>query len=163
MDATFELGGFFMAHAVWSICDSGEPLIPLIGFEGAGGRNLIRFAAEDLTIGVASGRRWIEENPDGAARAAFVFDGFATFEGVRKDALIMTIVEFGPPRRTLEVIVPYRPATAPDGFAVHRPKFTAADGFSGEDLAGAGDAFFRGVDAHEQAAAVWNAHLDQSF
>ena len=157
-----KLGGFFMAHAVWCISDNG-PLVPLIGHVGPSGRQMVRFASEQMEESVRQAKTWLEKNPEKALLAAFVFDGFATFGGVRKDALISTVIEFGPPRRSLEIIVPYRPHTAGGGFAVHKPKFTGAVGIPTEALSELAGAFFQGVDSHEKGAKVWADHLDESF
>src|SRR5262245_9861804 len=124
---------------------------------------MVRFAFEQMEEGVRQAKSWMEQNPERALRAAFVFDGFATFGGVRKDALISTVVEFGPPRRSLEIVVPYRPHTADGGFAVHKPKFTAAVGIPPEALSDLAGSFFQGVDSHEKGTKVWADHLDQSF
>jgi hypothetical protein len=79
----------------------------------------------------------------------------------RTDALIIEAVDYGPPRQSLKLAVPYRPASAPEGLAVYRPKFIEVTDISEPDYAALGEAFFAGVDSHEQASAVWNAHLDQ--
>jgi hypothetical protein len=63
----------------------------------------------------------------------------------------------------MKVAVPYRPRSAPQGFAVYRPKFINVAGADELDYAALAAAFFAGVDSHEQAAAVWNAHLDQTL
>jgi hypothetical protein len=62
----------------------------------------------------------------------------------------------------MKMAVPYRPESAPEGFAVYRPKFIEVIGVDKPDYAALGEAFFAGVDSHEPAAAVWNAHLDQT-
>lgn len=45
---------------------------------------------------------------------------------------------------------------------MYRPKFIEVTGGSEPDYSALAEAFFTGVDSHEQAAAGWNAHLDQS-
>ena len=45
---------------------------------------------------------------------------------------------------------------------MYRPKFIEVTGVDEPDYGALADAFFAGVDSHEQAAAVWNAHLDQT-
>lgn len=47
-------------------------------------------------------------------------------------------------------------------FRVHKPKLLEWSHCEDFDQRSALDAFFRGVDAHEQGAAGWNAALDQS-
>jgi hypothetical protein len=43
--------------------------------------------------------------------------------------------------------------------AVYRPKFLKVPGRYESDQSELAAAFFAGVDSHEQAAAVWGAHL----
>lgn len=155
-----ELAGFFVAHAVWSISD-GEILIPLAGAETAAGqRNLIRFASDRIEDGVAAGQKWLAENPDRAARAVLVFDGFITLAGQRSDALLAMVRDFAPGNASATWAVPYRPANSPGGFAVHRPKLLA--GPESADLEHLAAAFWRGVTSHEKGVEVWNRHLDES-
>ncbi|NUO49182.1 MAG: hypothetical protein HOV80_10040 [Polyangiaceae bacterium] len=156
-----ELAGFFTAHAVWSVSD-GETLVPLLGHEGAAGRNMIRFAAEQAEEAVRHAKDWLESNPENVARAVLVYDGFLTLGDVRKDALFATVVDYADPRRSLEIAIPYRPANHDDGFAVYMLKALSSVGLP-DDLGSLVDAFFRGADAHEHGGKIWTDHLDSSF
>lgn len=50
MQQTARLAGFFAAHGIWSVAD-GATLIPMIGYEQAGGeRKMVRFANEDIAV-----------------------------------------------------------------------------------------------------------------
>jgi hypothetical protein len=160
-DDAARLAGFFMAHGIWCVSDGG-PLVPLVAYEGSTGRQMVRLAAERLEDSVAQGQKWLETNPAHALRAVMVHDAFVTFDGVRRDALIATVLAYEGDRRKLEIVVPYRPVDAPGGFAVYRPKFVNAVGLSADNLSPLGDCFFEGVDGHEKGAAVWNQHIDQS-
>ena len=57
--------------------------------------------------------------------------------------------------------IPYRPATDPEGFAVHRPKFL---GYEGEEpnFDEIAEEFFIGIEQHEHGAEIWNNYLDES-
>lgn len=46
---------------------------------------------------------------------------------------------------------------------MHRPKFIEVVGLTKQNYPELADAFFAGVDSHERAAPVWNAHLDPSI
>ncbi|WP_189330749.1 hypothetical protein [Actinoplanes ianthinogenes] len=156
---TARLAGFFAAHGLWSVADGG-PLTPLLGFDKPdGGRGMTRYAAPELEIGVKAGQDALAANPDGAVRAALVYDAFLHLPSGRIDALVIEAVEYGPQERILRMGVPYRP----EPFAVYRPKFLEVTGVDRPDWAVLGGAFFEGVDSHEQAAAIWNAHLGESL
>jgi len=158
-----QLAGFFAAHGVWSVSD-GATLIPLLGYEQATGeRGMSRFALPDLGAAATAGREALTTNAAGARRAALVVDGYVHVDAGRVDALIVEAIEYGPQQVSLTIAVPYRPSSSPNGFAVHRPKFLSMSGVERQEAAGLGDAFFVGVDSHEAAAAVWNAHLDGSL
>jgi hypothetical protein len=50
----------------------------------------------------------------------------------------------------------------PQGFAVHRPKFTV-HATDGHDTAALTQAFFRGVSAHDTGGRIWDACADQGW
>ncbi|MFD0903865.1 hypothetical protein [Actinomadura sediminis] len=153
------MAGFFAAHGVWSVSD-GEVLIPMLGYEHpTGERGMNRLMHDDVADGARAGQEELLAGHDDWVRAVLVIDAYLHLDTSRVDALIVEAVEYGPSRRTLKMAVPYRPQPTPEGFAVYRPKFLEADGVDDPDFAGLADAFFSGVDSHEKAAEVWNAHL----
>ena len=103
---------------------------------------------------------WLDANPPGARRAAMVVDGYAELDGRRRDALIARVIAYGPPVRSLFVVVPYRPRAHPGGFAVHAPRFGAFVGVDAPALPGLGAAFFHGLASHLAAATIWRDHLE---
>ena len=115
-----ELAGFFLAHAVWSVHEGG-PLVPLVAFENAQGRNMVRFAAEDSRQGVMAAQQFLTANEPSATHAVMVCDAFVTYGDVRKDTLIASVVAYGEPEQSLTIGIPYTPATDAGPFAVHRP------------------------------------------
>jgi hypothetical protein len=157
--AAEEFGGFLVSHAIWCV-SNGDTLTPMLGYAKNGERTLLRIEDEEMKEAVARGQAWIETNPDRAERAVFIYDGFVRLPSGRTDALMAVICDYGPPPMSLEIVVPYRSAKA-GRFAVHRPKFQAPKGIL--DLAGLGEAFFKGVNSHEHGARIWNEHLDQSI
>lgn len=159
--AAAALAGYFLAHGVWSVSD-GAPVTPMVAHEGNAGRGFQKFLSDDSTAGARQAEQWLENNPQGAERAVLVVDGFADLDGVRRDALIARVVEYGPPRRSLHIVLPYRPARSDEGFAVHSPRFGGAEGLEAVDLEALGQAFFAGVGAHAAASPIWTEHLDES-
>ena len=160
MEAVAEHAGFFAAHGIWCVADGG-PLTPMLAFERLNGeREMIRFVSGQLEAGVQQGRQWLADNPEGATHAILVFDGFITLKDGKTDALLIEAVQYRPERAGFTMAIPYRSADDPRGFAVFRPKFL---GFEGPRPAfdELGQAFFRGVDKHEEGAKVWNAKMDQ--
>jgi hypothetical protein len=163
MHETARMAGFLAAHGILSVSD-GETLIPILGYqEPDGGRVLERLIFEDVADGARAGQQALRANDRGAVRAVLVVDGYVHLERGRTDALIVEAAEYGPVPRSLTLAVPYRPKPGPRGFAVYRPKFIEIVGLDERDQPSLGDAFFAGVDSHKEAAAVWNAHLDQSI
>ncbi|GAA1876529.1 hypothetical protein [Asanoa iriomotensis] len=160
MQETARLAGFFAAHGIWSVADGGT-LTPLLGYERADGeRGMVRFANEDVGAGAQIGRQALRDNRNGAVRAVLVVDAYLHLHAGKVDALVAEAVDYGPPSRTFTIGVPYRPQGSPGGFAVHRPKLLQDPGAEATALI---EAFFAGVDAHEPAAQVWNASLDESI
>ena len=161
MQPTLELAGFFAAHGIWCVSDSG-PLIPMLGQQQAdGSKQMFRFAHDRLELGVEQGREALSENLDGAERAVLVYDGYIQLEAGKTDALFLEVESFAEPRQSFAIAVPYRNCDHADGFAVYRPKFLSIAGVA-PDGAALAAAFFQGVESHEQGAAVWAEHLDES-
>ncbi|MEM6275234.1 MAG: hypothetical protein AAF735_08350 [Myxococcota bacterium] len=148
-----------MAHAVWSVSD-GETLVPMLASESNQERKMTRLAHERLKDSVAEGHSRLEANTDGFQRAAFIYDGYIHLEDRKTDALIMTVIQYGSDGGTVQMAIPYKPASS--GFAVHRPKFLSIDGIGEEEVQTLGEAFFAGVDKHEEGSKVWSGHLDES-
>jgi hypothetical protein len=155
------MAGFLAAHGVWSVSD-GENLIPLFGYEDTqGDRVMDRLIFDDIADAAKAGREALETGQQDWARAVLVADGYLRSDARRIDALLIDAVEYGPTRQSLSMAIPYR--SQPQGFAVYRPKFLTVPRRYEADQSGLAEAFFTGVDSHEQAAAVWDAHLvDQS-
>ncbi|MBN2495435.1 MAG: hypothetical protein JXR96_12645 [Deltaproteobacteria bacterium] len=159
MESLAELTGFFAAHGIWCVSDSG-PLIPMLGYRIAdGSRGMDRLAAAQLEQGVAQGEEWLRDNPHRATHAVLVYDGFVTLDSGKTDALMLRARKYGPSPGALDMLVPYR--NPESGFTVYRPKFVEVAPDT-SDYSVLSEAFFRGVDSHEKGAEVWNAHLDQS-
>ncbi|GAA4603372.1 hypothetical protein GCM10023195_11120 [Actinoallomurus liliacearum] len=153
------MAGFYAAHGIWSV-SGGDTLIPLLGHaDAAGGKGMNRLMADDIADAAKAGQEALEAGRPDWVRAVFVADAYLNLDGRRVDALVVDAVEYLPARRSMKMAVPYRPQSAPQGFAVYRPKFIEVTDVVEPDYAGLADAFFAGVDSHEQAAAVWNAHL----
>jgi hypothetical protein len=159
--AAAALAGYFVAHGLWSVSD-GAPVIPMVAHEGHAGRGYQRFLGDGPGVAAQRAETWISENPDGVSRAVMVVDGYAELDGVRRDALIALVVEYGPPRRSLHIVLPYRRKDDVGGFAVHSPRFGGAEGLDAVDLEALGQAFFAGVGAHSAASEIWTDHLDES-
>lgn len=160
---TARLAGFFAAHGIWSVSD-GVMLIPILGYENESGeRGMDRFVLDDMGAAAAAGQEALHRNGHHATRAVLVVDGYVHLSSGKTDSLIIDAVEYGPDAKSIKVAVPYRPSAAPNGFAVHRPKFLEMNGIDRADYESLGEAFFAGVDDHEQAAEVWNAHYDPSI
>jgi hypothetical protein len=106
----------------------------MLGYEHANGeRGITRFAVDDLGHAAQVGRDVLAAHEQRTQRGVLVVDGYVHLNVGKVDALIVEAVEYGPTKRSLTMDRP-QPA-----------------------------AFFAGVDAHEPAAAVWNAHLDESL
>ncbi len=161
MELTGAMAGFFAAHAVWCVMD-GETLTPILAYEGADGkRHMHRVEAQSMEVAVQAGRAWLDRNDTEASRALIVYDGYITLESGRTDALVVDVRSYVNDPAHLIVAIPYRHASKPGGFAVHRPKILLAEG-PGLDVSTFTQAFYAGVASHDEAAPVWEKHLDRS-
>jgi hypothetical protein len=74
----------------------------------------------------------------------------------------LEIRAFGKQPGELQIVVPYRQAKNPTGFAVHRPKFIDVNA-PDQDISALAAAFFEGVEQHKKGSAIWNTHIDESI
>ena len=155
-DDAARLAGYFVAHGMWSVSD-GAVMSPLIAHEGPEGRAFQKFQGD-----TDSAEEYLEANPANAIRAVMVVDGYFEIEGVRRDALIARVIAYGPPRQSLHLVAPPRPAGSDAAFAVHSPRFGNPENIDPERLDALGDAFFSGVVLHTAASPIWTSHLDES-
>jgi len=160
MESLFWLAGSLAAHGIWSVSD-GSPLVPMLGHDlRSGQQHMMRLLGDNLEDGVALGRDKLESNDDEAARAVLIFDAYITDEHGETDALMVDGRDYDS-NAGVTLAVPYRAADKPEGFAVFAPKFLSFSG-SESQLPDLAEVFFQGVDAHGEAAAVWNQYWSES-
>jgi len=79
-------------HAVLSIEDNGETLIPFSLTEDASGqRTLTRYVADRIEVGVEEGKQKIQAAKETVERYAFAYDGFLTIGGNRWEGLFVEV------------------------------------------------------------------------
>jgi hypothetical protein len=155
-----ELAGCALAHAVWCMSEEDEgPFSPTIAHEGADGRHFLMFDDADYDQAIGRGQAWLDGNPRGADRAVLVCDGYTDRNGQLIDALIAQVVDYVG-QQSFIVTVPYRPVTAEAGFAVFGALFMLGDDELDQTPLLA--AFGRGMATHEDAAAAWINHFDNT-
>lgn len=156
-----ELAGFFAAHTVWCLseADSFDPLLAFTTEDGK--RQMERFVGYEREAAVELGRRRLEDNPVDANDGVLLFDGRVTIQGGKQDAIIIEMRSYGFPWAKAMIAVPYT-ARSSGRFGVHKPKLLEWERCEDFDINAAFEAFFRGVDGHEQGAKVWNKALDES-
>jgi len=77
-------------HAVFSIEDNGEALIPFSLTEDASDqRTLTRYVADRVEVGVEQGKTKIAEMKADILRYAFAYDGYLTIDGHRWEGLFV--------------------------------------------------------------------------
>jgi hypothetical protein len=104
----------------------------------------------------------LKANADRAVRGVMAFDACLNLPQGRKDAIFLQACEYVPQVKQLLLAVPYRHASKPGGFAVHRPKLFA---FEDEPLPETDliAAFFDGVEKHKVDGKFWREHYDESY
>jgi hypothetical protein len=156
-----ELAGFIAAHAIWCVSDA-DGLIPMVAFSTEDGqRKLERLVFDDARAAVEHGRRRLEDDPFGANDGVLAYDGRITVDGGKLDAIILEMRSYGFPWAKATIAVPYTPISS-GRFRVHKPKLVEWHRCEDFDPDAAFEAFFQGIDTHEQGARVWGAALDES-
>lgn len=155
------LGGFFAAHAIWSV-STGETLVPMLAYTTEHGeQRMERHVGQELGASVEAARARLRANAMDANDAALLFDGRITLGAAKLDAIVIEHRAFFSPRSEMILAVPYTPATS-GRFRVHRPKLMLWQGCEDFDQSAVLNAFFEGVDSHAEGVKVWNAALDES-
>jgi hypothetical protein len=155
------LAGFFAAHAVWSVED-GETLVPIYAYYKDGQRHMERVEAERLEDAVRIGQEALAANTANATSAVLIYDGYLTFDGRRSDALFVELRAYGTSPVEARLAIPYQPHSDTARFTVYKPKLIALPEDLQEQMGEFLEAFWKGVDSHEQGSKSWNAHIDQS-
>src|SRR5262245_15995420 len=156
-----ELAGFIAAHAIWCASEA-DGLVPMGELTTEDGqRKLERLVFDDAGAAVEHGRKRLEDDPFSANDGVLAYDGRVTVQGGKLDAIILEMRSYGFPSAKAAIAVPYTPASS-GTFRVHKPKLVEWERCEDFDMDAAFEAFFQGVDSHEQGSKVWNAALDQS-
>jgi hypothetical protein len=158
-----ELAGFIAAHAIWCVSES-DGLIPMVAFTTEDGkRNLQRLVLDDAAAAVEHGRQLLDTDPLTATAndGVLAYDGRIMLGKTKIDAILLEMRSYAFPSTRATIAVPYTPAST-GRFRVHRPKLIEWHQCEDFDQTAALEAFFQGVDSHEQGAKVWNEALDES-
>lgn len=161
MQDVMGMAGYFAAHAIWSVSD-GELLIPIVGFLRADNSRHMERLVMGSVDAVALGHQKIIQLDADTAGGVFINDGMVTLDSGKTDALLVTIRPAADAAKKLDLLIPYRHAKHPDGFAVHRLKLTALEGIEQDLVSGLMQAFVAGLESHEQGARIWrDQYVDQ--
>lgn len=160
MITAFHLGGFFAAHAIWSLSD-GDELVPMLAYTTENGERMMeRLQGDDLATSVQFGQQKMEENSMNACDAALLFDAITVLNHGKTEALIIELKSYFFPQAKAAIAVPY--SRVAGKFSIHKPRLVQWDGCEQFEVNAAFEAFFIGVGGHEKGAAVWNESLDES-
>ena len=156
-----ELAGFVAAHAVWSLSES-DGFAPFVAHVTEGGeRTLTRIMTDDTAQAIAAGRDQLANNPMDADDAVLAFDARVNGPDGPIDAVVVEIRCYAFPGAEATIAVPYTPKSS-GAFRVHQPTLARWEGCEDFDIDTAFQAFFHGIESHEQGAKVWDAALDES-
>ena len=133
----------------------------MLASAGEGGRKMQRFVTGDLQGAVEKAREALEANEMDAWDGALLFDGRISLGDEKYDAVIIELRSYAFPGAEATLAVPYTPLSS-GRFKVHKPKLLQWEACDDFDQRAAIQAFFNGVDAHEQGSKAWSTALDES-
>jgi hypothetical protein len=87
----YRLAGFALAHALGSI-EGGGPLCTLALVKVKERLDFVRYDAKTIPVSIVGARRDLRERLGSGGHAVLVYDGFATVEGDRRDAIIVELI-----------------------------------------------------------------------
>ncbi|WP_143261760.1 hypothetical protein [Allokutzneria sp. NRRL B-24872] len=156
------LAGVVTAHAAARLAD-GEVLPPLMGYEHLSGRSyLSEIGSDGTTTPEMTAREGLEGNEHGAVRGVLVVDGRIEFLPEVDFALLIDIVEYGPVRQTMQLLLPYRHARSPRGFALHELSVVNFDNIADADEAPILARIFDGVYSLPAHVELWDKHFEKT-
>jgi hypothetical protein len=161
MIETSRFAGFVASHAIYLVSQGNSLTVPLLVLEKAKGNpQFIQVTGTSSQEAVARAGRLLERPAKGVVRAVMVFEAYLNLPPGKTDAIFLQACQYRPKEQQLQVAVPFRLPTSPDGFAVFRPKFIAyEDEVPSADLLAA---FLKGTSLHPAGHAVWVRHLAES-
>jgi len=155
MTQTFKMAGFTASHAISSIV-GGEILIPLFGaITKDNDSTLSRIALGESEKAINLGMDRLERNEDGNNGAVFIYDGYANLNNEKVESLIINIKDYGNSNVHFLIAFPYRNASNQKGFAITHPKLLNVTGTDESQIPALMDAFYDGLESHEQGVKVW--------
>jgi hypothetical protein len=153
-----ELAGFAAAHAIACLSEA-DAFAPTLAHATDGGER--QKTPLEHPDPVAAGREQLAANPMDADDAVLVYAGRVNGPDGEIDAVILEVRCHDIPGAEATIAVPYTPKSS-GAFRVHQPLLTRWEGCDDFDIDTAFQAFFHGIESHEQGAKVWNAALDES-
>ena len=152
--ATCAFAGWAAAFGIFMV-GGGQPMARTLQHEFASGRRL-GISLMHGTLEDAFKR--LEINAEGALRSVLIYQGVVGLPAFRSEALVLEARSFQPPRMTLTIVVPFRPASPTAGFATYRPRLLRPTdlGDLGQRALVAG--FFEGADTY-QPTGLLDRHL----
>jgi hypothetical protein len=156
-DGALTLAGFALAHAAWSIAD-GERLCTLAMAETGGRRELFRYEAPSIPASLENARTHLAGLATRIDAAALVFDGYASIDGRRSNALVVQVFAAGIPAGN-RLIQRYRARTRSRRFRlVEKPEllFEGEPPFDPSDRSLWTTPLFAGIVEHEHSRHYWD-------
>jgi hypothetical protein len=151
------LAGFALAHAMWSI-RGGHTLATLAFADHDGSRDLVRYVDAEIAATLVMAHEDLAERLVGGGLAALVYDGYATIDGGRTDALIVEVI--APHDVTVgKVIQQYEPGRRSRipviGLGGHARAIGPPQLDRDLDVPGAMEAIVEGARSHPDGAGFW--------
>ena len=87
----YRLAGVALAHALGSI-EGGGPLCTLALVKTSDRMDFVRYEAKTIPVSIVGARRDLRERLGSGGQAVLVYDGFATVDNDRRDAMIVELI-----------------------------------------------------------------------
>lgn len=159
MEDILKMAGYYGAHAIWSVAD-GETLIPMLGYLATNNRTSMQRLAMESAAAFALAETQLSSPGADNRGVVFIRDAVIKLASGKTDSLALDVAFTDRPAVRLQVLIPYRHAQHPAGFAVHRLQVTRADGIPEGDIQGLINAFVDGIDSHPQGGALYRERYE---
>lgn len=102
------------------------------------------------------GLKVLDTNAENAQQSALIYDGFVNLPSRRTDALVVEMRAYQPLPFSAQIVIPYRHADKPGGFALHAPRLLSFS-LDAAHLPSVREGFFKGLRGFNPAG-MWDKH-----
>ncbi|GAA5176084.1 hypothetical protein GCM10025771_09890 [Niveibacterium umoris] len=151
-----EFAGSATAFAIWNVME-GSDHPPSLTHRFASGKVLTQnMMFLSWNEAIENSKKVLKSNAENAQVSALTYDGFINLPSHRTDALVLELQAYQPLPFTAHIVIPYRSAKKPEGFALYAPRVLDLS-IDAAHLPAVREGFFSGIRSFNPGD-MWDKH-----